>query len=146
MRGSKKTKNRLDEIRKMGQRRYLEGLVVALEDENDLIRLEAVEWLYRICDEGTIEPLIGALKDTNSKIREYAILALIFIGGDEVFEPLINALDDTSDRIRNYAAEALGEIGDKRALVPLEELLSKGYNKTAREAIIKIKFGIRKDY
>ena len=141
MRRPKKNEDKLKEIKKMGQRRYIAGLVDALKDENDLIRVEAAEWLYRIGDEKTVEPFIEALKDSNGKVREYALLTLIYIGGKKVTGPLINALFDTSDAIRQFAAEALGDIGDPRALSALEELLSHGYNKVVKEAIDKIKFG-----
>lgn len=138
---SKIIKDRLDEVKKMGQRRYLEGLVNALKDDNYLIRLEAIEWLYRICDERTLGSMIEALNDNDSRIREFAIMTLIDMGGENIIEPLISALNDTNDRIREYATEALGEIGDKRALPALENLVIQGYNKRAREAIIKIKYG-----
>ena len=83
--------DRLDEVRKMGKRRFIPGLVDALKDENYLVRLEAIEWLYRIGDEKTIQPLIEALKDSNSKIRKLAILTLIYIGSEEIIQPLINS-------------------------------------------------------
>ncbi|MDY6932186.1 MAG: HEAT repeat domain-containing protein [Halobacteriota archaeon] len=135
-----KTKKQLDKVRKMGEQRDIAGLLDNLKDERDIIRLEAVQCLYRICDEGTVDSMINMLKDSNSMIREYALLTLINIGGEDVIGALISALDDTSDRIRDYAADALGEIGDERALEPLEKLFSKGYNKIAREAYLKIKY------
>jgi HEAT repeat protein len=119
----------------------VEPLLVALRDEEELVRLKAAEALGRIGDRRAVEPLIEALGDENLNVREKAAEALAKIGQQAV-EPLIEVLRDKNSNIRKKAAEALGRIGDSRAVRPLIIVASKDESwwvqGEATKALVKI--------
>jgi len=140
----------------------VEPLIVALKDNDDLVRSYAAEALGNIGDARAVEPLINSLKDNDSDVRESAAEALgniewkpptdyqkavylvamrdwqecVKIGADAV-EPLIVALKDNDDLVRSYAAEALGNIGDPRAVEPLINVLKDDNKWWVREKAAK---------
>ncbi len=134
-----------------GQRdkKFVEPLIVALNDPSSSERSSAAIALGRLGDSRAVEPLIACFKDADSNMRTTAAIALYHLGavaserliaclnnqdvlvrrGAETallhmrnplaVEPLINCLKDEDSIVRWRAADALGNLGDKRAMDPL---------------------------
>jgi len=92
------------------------SLIQKLNNDDLLIRLNAIKALGDARDARAVEPLVAALGDKNCGCA--ASNALVKIGNTSV-EPLIAALKDENMIARRNAAKALGEIKDPRAVKPL---------------------------
>ncbi|OGO05014.1 MAG: hypothetical protein A2Y60_01920 [Chloroflexi bacterium RBG_13_54_9] len=130
----------------IGDTGSIDALVVALENDECLVRKRAAEalgklhwkaqsnaqqisylmasdkWdqIVRKYDEEAIGPLVAALKDEEYHVRYRAAEALGKIGDPSAVAPLINALRDEDEFVRSQAAKALGEIGpEAREAVPV---------------------------
>ncbi|NIA12001.1 MAG: hypothetical protein GWP10_20345 [Nitrospiraceae bacterium] len=106
------------DIDELKRRKDVGGLIDALADEEEWVRLHAAEALGEI-GEPAVEPLITALRDEHEYVRLYAAIALGETGDKRAVEPLITALRDEHEYVRGNAAEALGKIGDERGVEPL---------------------------
>lgn len=87
----------------------------ALRDQNDLVRLRAVETLGNVGDWRAAKLLLTALRDPWWNVREQAIKVLARIGAPAV-APLVEALRDPDSDVRRRATETLqkvheGELG-----------------------------------
>jgi HEAT repeat protein len=112
-------------------------LELALLDEDEQTRRDAVEALGEIGNDKAIEALLGALVDDDSyQVRGDATEMLGILGVIDAVESLIQALlEDGSTFVRRKAAEALGVIGDIRAVEPLiQALLEDEYFETRGNA------------
>lgn len=128
-----------DDVQRMEAEKNLEGLIEALNYEEDFrIQLKAAEAMARIKDEKFIEPLIRALKDENSHVRGEVAWALGELGSTVAVESLLPMLKDESGYVRGSVAEALGKIGDGRASESLIQALSdkEGYVQMRAEAAL----------
>ncbi len=122
----------------------LEELIAALEDDNPLIRLNAVRALSIINDPESVEPMIDILHyaDNDLQIREMAIISLGKSKDQRAYEPLIDVLNNEPDKeLRQTAVIALGELGDKRAAGPLLEI----FNETDFRSTAAIALGLLKE-
>jgi len=102
----------------------VEPLILALKDEDVVVRDVAASALGKIGDGRAVEPLINALNDVDREVRTGAVYALGRIGDDGAVEPLVHSLRDASPIVRRDAAWALGEIGDGRAVEPIIQALN----------------------
>ncbi len=105
----------------------LPRLLAALEHDEWLVRLHAVEALGQLRAPESVEPLLRVMfNDSDSAVRIDAARALGEIGDPRAVDFLISALRDRD--IRPKAIEALGKIGDRRAVPVLLTVLT-GANK-----------------
>jgi HEAT repeat protein len=91
-----------------------------LQDQDWVIRREAVITLGEMADERCVEPLVRCLRDGDWQVREAAVEALAEVGSPAV-ESLIQFLRDWD--ARKYVIRALGKINDERVLDPLISML-----------------------
>ena len=97
------------------------ALLSVVTDENESVRLAAVQALGELQDPRAIDALVQALKtDTDARVREAAAEALGQIDNPRAVPGLIAALaSEKVPAVREKIAAALGEIGDARAVEPL---------------------------
>jgi len=111
-------------------------LIGALQDEDEVVRMQAVRSLGNIKDLTTVDTLIYRLQnDSSDYVQAEAAEALGRIGGDKAFDALVQALLVESEFIRMSAALALAEIGDKRALSSLQLALENTEDPFAKQRI-----------
>lgn len=128
------------------------ALLKALKDENQGIRVYAVQGLAKLKDPQTDEALTSATKDADWEVRKEALSALVKSGrnvdatlqairfnsaelrelaavrlgdsgGPQAVEALIAALKDEEELVRLRAVNALAKIKDPAARVPLQEAM-----------------------
>ncbi|MCS6290554.1 MAG: HEAT repeat domain-containing protein [Nitrospira sp.] len=93
------------------------GLIQALEHDDWLVRLHAVEALGKLKSPDSVDPLLRALfNERDSAIREDVVRALGAIRDARAVDYLVTVMKEPG--LRLLAVEALGQIGDPRA-VPL---------------------------
>jgi len=100
------------------------ALLLALQHEEWLVRLHAVEALGKLKSPDAVDPLLRTLfNDRDSAIREDVVRALGAIGDARAVDYLVTVMKEPT--LRLLAVEALGHIGDRRA-VPLLRLVVEG--------------------
>jgi HEAT repeat protein len=110
------------------------GLIAALRDPRESVRLSAIESLRDLGDRRAVPPLIAILSGGSEPERAAAAEALGSLRDPRAVGPLIAALESvdpnhsnpniSSDRsARCYAALSLGEIADPRAAKPLAKYI-----------------------
>jgi HEAT repeat protein len=142
----------------LGDRRAVEPLIEALDDEYWNVKQSAALALGNLGDIRAIRPLIRALgEDEFAFARLAAASALSKLGekkwetivkgdredykrlgnsGDHrAFEPLVKALKDKDWYVRKNAASALGNLGDKHAIEPLMKAYDEDIDKNVKMAI-----------
>jgi len=98
------------------------SLLQALEHDEWLIRLHAVEALGKMKSADAVEPLLRALfNDADSAIREDVVRSLGLIGDARAVDYLFVVLKEPG--LRPIAVEALGLIGDPRAVPVLRAIV-----------------------
>lgn len=98
-------------------------LVRALEHEDWLVRLHAVESLGKTRSPRAVEPLLSALfNDHDSAVREDAVRALGDIGDAQAVDHLYVAMREPG--LRTVAVEALGRIGNPKAVPVLIDIVT----------------------
>jgi len=95
----------------------VDSLIVALKDENPIVRRNATMVLGEIKDASAVKPLIFSLKDKDLTVRWNAAKALGKIKDANAVEPLIDALKDECPIVRKNAAIALRDMGKSGALI-----------------------------
>lgn len=99
------------------------ALLKALQHEDWLVRLHAVESLGKAKSKPAVEPLLSVLfNDRDLAVREDAVRALGEIGDPRAVEHLFTAMREPG--LRTLAVEALGRIGDSRAVPVLIGVLT----------------------
>ena len=99
------------------------SLLKALQHEDWLVRLHAVESLGKTQSKRAVEPLLSVLfNDRDSAVREDAVRALGEIGDPQAVEHLFTAMREPG--LRTLAVEALGRIGDRRAVPVLIDVVT----------------------
>jgi hypothetical protein len=91
---------------------FIEPLVQALREGNEVTRMAAALALGVIGGPRPIEPLTQALTDKDEDVRVAAVGALGIIGRAGAIDILKQALNDKSPRIRSKAARALAFLRD----------------------------------
>lgn len=99
------------------------SLLKALQHEDWLVRLHAVESLGKAQSKRAVEPLLSVLfNDRDSAVREDAVRALGEIGDPQAVDHLFTAMREPG--LRTLAVEALGRIGDRRAVPVLIDVVT----------------------
>ena len=99
------------------------ALLKALQHEDWLVRLHAVESLGKSQSKRAVEPLLSVLfNDRDSAVREDAVRALGEIGDPQAVEYLLTTIREPG--LRTLSVEALGRIGDPRAVPVLTDILA----------------------
>ena len=109
------------------------ALVVALHDQDFIIRRRAVEALRKVGD-AAVEPLMTALRDENFFVREETVRSLASIievglgrvnhqNYDAAIEALIDVLKDKNGDVRRSAADFLGILRSKPVAIALDAVL-----------------------
>ncbi|MCE5215175.1 MAG: HEAT repeat domain-containing protein [Methanobacterium sp.] len=122
-------------IEKMEEKSDIKGLILALKDDDEQLRLESARALGKIGSPEAIEPLTQTLHDPDKGVKEEAITALGKIGDPKATPPLIDALNSQYISIRWRAAQALGKIGSPEAIEPLTQTLHDPDKEVREEAI-----------
>jgi HEAT repeat protein len=98
------------------------ALIQALQHDEWLVRLHAVEALGKLKCVDAVEPLLQALfNDRDSAIREDVVRALGAIGDARAVDYLVLVMKEPT--LRLIAVEALGHIGDRRAVPLLRKIV-----------------------
>lgn len=100
----------------------VEGLVLALRDENHAVRRAAAKALGKIGDAAAVRGLRGAIIDADTDVRRFAAEALGRIGDVETIDILGDALRDDQEKVRHAAAAALVKFGEQSVPVLLNVL------------------------
>lgn len=114
----------------IGNKEATPYLLLALNDENTLIRIAAYHSLYRLADSRAAFGVIDALnKEKDDHLRQYAVVTLGKLKNKNAVPILLAILDEKETAgtvgkraLKADAIKALGEIGDKSAKKRLEEL------------------------
>lgn len=101
----------------------ISSLLNALQHEDWLVRLHAVESLGKAQSKRAVDPLLWVLfNDRDSAVREDAVRALGEIGDPQAVEHLFIVMREPE--LRTVAVEALGRIGDPRAVPVLIDVVT----------------------
>jgi len=109
-------------IKRLEEKRNIKGLVKALDFKWHRVRVEAVEALYRLRDECSLEVWANALGNDSDEVQRCAITALSEMGDARALELLMETLRKGRNGVD--AGRAIGMMGDRRAIEPLVEELS----------------------
>jgi HEAT repeat protein len=126
---------------RVGDKRAIEPLIDALQDDHPGVRGAAANALGAIGDESAVPYLRPLLNNTNEQLVVWAAYALSMLGHDH-FQVIVDALHSQDVVIRRSAILALHQLGDVRAiplLIPLsndDERRFEG-DTTVSEAAIK---------
>jgi HEAT repeat protein len=101
------------------------SFVEVLGEKNIYLRWRAAKALGEIGDTWAVRPLIRVLNDKDASVLRHAIQALGQIGDAKAVRPLIRMLRHNDGSVRRQAAEALGEIGETQAVKPLSRAQKK---------------------
>lgn len=128
------------ELRRIGDPSTLDGLSEVLNDENPLVRGEAIAAFGKIGGEKAVDTVIHALRsDPDTRVRIAAIGTLSKIKNDRAVTALIEGLQEQDDSIRIAIALRLGQIGNTRAVPELARVLNESQNeKLVRRAAISL--------
>jgi HEAT repeat protein len=135
------------------ERASVPGLIAALDDPEDYVRIEVIRALARLRDPEAVPRLAAMLRSDDEKVREEAVQALVvfgpaatewlvvilrreaffsrqaaakalgLLGGETAANALLSALSDTDYLVRCEVVEALARLG-RLAGEPLRELVS----------------------
>ena len=107
-----------------------------LQDNDWVVRREAVITLGEMADERCVEPLVRALRDGDWQVREAAVEAVAEVGPPAV-DMLIQYVRDWESR--KYVIRTLGKINDERVLDPLISYLkSDEFKDDATRALVDL--------
>jgi HEAT repeat protein len=107
-----------------------------LQDQDWVVRREAVITLGEMADERCVEPLVRCLRDGDWQVREAAVDAVEQVGSPAV-EMLLHYLRDWE--ARKYVLRAMGKIPDERVLDPLISMLKNDeFKDDATRALVEL--------
>jgi len=116
-----------DALGKMRDRRALDPLVAALEDNRNEKnnRCAAIGALGKLGDVRAVTPLLCHAGEFPGGVEEVACLMAVRSLGVEAVEPLVEAAKDDDEKVRAHAVQVLGMIGETldrpQAVEPLAE-------------------------
>jgi len=133
-------------------RRAVPALIRALEDENDTVRLAAINALAAIRHPASADPLAKTLAGLASRSKgasagkggsargaEYeALAAALGALGSAAAPPLLGLLNSEEQETRRWVAHALGIARDARSLVPLIQRLADNRSDVRKEAALAL--------
>ncbi len=116
-------------------------LIKALQNEDEMVRRQALVALGKIKDDRAIEHIVKLLNDPDPGVKFYIPISLESIGGEKIIEPLHLALRDEMSQMRMAAADIIGRLKDQSAIPLLIERLADDnvyVKSSATEALMKI--------
>ncbi|MBU7023628.1 MAG: HEAT repeat domain-containing protein [Theionarchaea archaeon] len=119
---------------KIGDRRAVEPLIRALEDEDREIRFRAPEVLQNFQDTRAILPLIRLLEDEDHQVQGRVALALQKMG-PSALDPVKAFSMASTGRAKGLAIWVLGDVGDRSVVGLLLEALEDPYWEVRKYAI-----------
>jgi HEAT repeat protein len=108
-------------LRDWGKTECLPGLLKALQDENQGVRVYAVQGLAKLKDPATDTVLQSVSKDPVWEVRKEALSALVKAGRS--IDAALTAIRFDSAELRELAAVRLGDMGGAEAVQALVEAL-----------------------
>ena len=102
------------------------ALVTALKNEDEHVRLPAIQALAGLRQPIMLEVWLDALRDSNKYVQLYAARELAKSKDPAAVDALCNVLQDEDMEVRIEVAKSLGQIGDENAINPLIEALPDG--------------------
>ena len=113
------------DVKRLRERRNIEGLVKALSHKEWTVRSEAAEALGELGDQRAVPALIGALEDKYWGVCRNAIKALAMFKDPDSVTSLLRVLQDPSSGRgkRSNVAAVLEQTKDPRAVQPLSLVL-----------------------
>ena len=132
--------NSVIELGNVRDKRAVNPLIGSLADKNHLVRIHAVDALFKLKN-FSLTPLINALNSDNHFIQMYSAEVLGRIGDKKAIKPLSICLNDDHYLVRYHAVLALGNIGDEKVIPYLvksiedEDNLVKG---SAKESLVNL--------
>jgi HEAT repeat protein len=126
---------------RVGDRRAIEPLIDALQDDHPGVRGAAANALGAIGDETAVPYLRPLLKNSNEQLVVWAAYALTMLGQDH-FQVIGDALHSEDVAVRRSAILAIQQMGEPRAiplLVPLSNDTERRFDgdSTVGEAAVK---------
>ncbi|MGH2740285.1 MAG: HEAT repeat domain-containing protein [Actinomycetota bacterium] len=116
----------------------IDAVVPEIQSSNRAVREAAVYALSGARSQRAIDPLSQALGDPDSLVRREAARGLMRLADPSASEQLAGALDDGDEVVRRVAAFGLAELGDGRAVEPLITELQKTQIPGARDEAAKL--------
>lgn len=113
-------------------------LLMALRDENTMVRRGVIDALGQLKDMKAVLPLIDMLHDEDPEVRADAAAALSKCGRDQAIKPLLILLTDESSYVRSHTCHILGDIGDIHVFDNLSKLIYDADPKVRRAAVINL--------
>ena len=104
-------------LRDWGKPEAIAGLMKALKDENQGVRVYAVQGLAKLKDPQTDDALKGATQDPDWEVQKEALSALVKTGRN--VEAILQAIRFNSAELRELAATRLGDTGGPQAVEAL---------------------------
>jgi HEAT repeat protein len=104
-------------LRDWGKPEAITGLLKALQDENQGVRVYAVQGLAKLKDPRTDEALKKATQDSDWEVCKEALSALVKSGRD--LDAMLQAVRFNSAELRELAATRLGDAGGEQAVEAL---------------------------
>jgi HEAT repeat protein len=109
------------EMKRLG-RDAVPHLITCLQDEDWLVRRQAVDRLRMLADPRAVPALIACVEDPDSAVCVALIDALLELAPDQAVEPVLRMLRHPKWHPRREAVRALEKIGDRRAIGPLRQV------------------------
>jgi HEAT repeat protein len=116
----------------------LEFIIEALVDEDNIVKINALEAIENIAGEKDIIPVVLLLKDNDSDVRAKTIEVIARVGGEKAAKHITPLLCDPASSVRKKAAEILGNLGGKESVEPLIRLLQDNDEGVAAEVILSL--------
>jgi HEAT repeat protein len=127
---------------RIGDKRAVEALMIAIEDEVQEVRCNAAWSLAELVDKRSVKALIKATSDEFWLVRLNAVAGLGKIRGKAAFEALLKMLNDEHPRVREIATSFLARFKSPRVIPALEKQLKDedpGVRKYAKEWLDHLK-------
>lgn len=99
------------------------ALVAALKNEDENVRLPAIQALAELRQHVPLKAWLDAVRDSNMYVQICAARELAKSKDPAVVAALCNVLQDEDLELRIEVAKALGQVGDEKAIIPLIEAL-----------------------
>ena len=110
---------------KMGDKKAVDHLIAALDDEDDKVLDNVIFALGEIGDARAVPHLVRMLgRSKSGRARKSAAKALGMLCSKDAVNALVRALKDEDFKVRKSAARSLGQIGDRAAVPALKEAMS----------------------
>lgn len=116
----------------------LEFIIEALVDEDNIVKINALEAIENIAEEKDIIPVVLLLKDSDSDVRVKTIEVIGKIGGEKGIRYITPLLTDPAISVRRKAAETLGSLNSKESVESLIHLLKDADDSVAAEAALSL--------